>query len=259
MRVITLNVQGIQQATERGLFDWLVKQDADVVCLQDLRAKAYQLDDAKYHPPGYQAFFFDAPEDNYSGVAIYCRAQPKAVMTGLGFELCDFHGRYIQADYEKVSIGSLLLPSGENDPEKQAIKDEFLEHMMAHMKKTLRKRRQFIFCGTWNIAREPRDVSNWYVNQKNSGFLPEERAFMREMFDELGFVDAFREVNQADRQFTWWPHYNRAFELNEGARLDYQVCTSEFGRKVKAARILKEPRFSDHAAVVIDYDHALEA
>ncbi|MFP8968127.1 exodeoxyribonuclease III [Pokkaliibacter sp. CJK22405] len=257
MRVITLNVQGIRQAAERGLFDWMVQQDADVYCLQDIRDKSWELDDAQFHPEGYQAHFFDSPDENYSGVAIYCKHQPKAIMTGLGFELCDFHGRYIQADYDKISIGSILLPAGENDLSKQQVKNEFMDQMLAFFKKTLRKRRQFIFCGSWNIAREPRDVSNWYVNQRNSGFLPEERAFFREVFDEMGYVDTFREVNQADRQFTWWPSYNRAFELNEGARLDYQVATAEFGKKVRAAKIIKEPRLSAHSALMIEYDHDL--
>ncbi|MFT5722296.1 MAG: exodeoxyribonuclease-3 [Motiliproteus sp.] len=254
MRVITLNVQGIKQAAEKGLFDWMLKLDADVYCLQDIQAKEYQLDDALYHPPGYYPYFFDAFEDNHSGVALYCKKPPKAIMTGMGFELCDAHGRFIQADYDKVSIVSMALPSGLKDDAAQSQKLHFMEHFLNHLRKTLRKRRQFIFCGTWSIAHKTIDLSNWYVNQKNSGFLAEERQWLDVVFNELGFIDAFREINHVDHQFTWWPPYNRAWSLNEGARIDYQVTTSELRKTVQAAAIYKEARFSEHAPLEITYN-----
>jgi len=257
MRVITLNVQGIKEAAERGLFDWMVAQDADVYCLQDLRAKEYELDDALYHPNGYYPYFFDAFEDNYGGVAIYCKTPPKAIMTGLGFEQCDAHGRFIQADYDKVSIASMLIPSGLKDDEAQSQKFHYMENVLGHLKKTLRKRRQFIFCGTWSIAHKTIDLSNWYVNQKNSGFLPQERQWLDVIFGELGYIDAFREVNHTDHQYTWWPPYNRAYSLNEGARIDYQVTTPGLRKIVRDARILKDQRFSEHAALLIDYNQPL--
>lgn len=254
MRVITFNTQGIEQAADNGFFDWLEHQNADVVCLQDLRAKEYQLDGDRYHPDGYFPFFFDAFEDGYSGVAIYTKTMPKAVMTGLGFELCDFHGRFIQADFDKVSISSLCVPSGLANEEAQATKMEFMQHYVNHMKKTLRKRRDFIFCGTLSTARTPIDLSNWYVNQEVSGFLPEEREMIEEIFAQMGFIDAFREINKAERQFTWWPDYNRARKLNEGARIDYQVTTANLRKTVKDARIYRDEQFSAHAPVIIDYD-----
>ncbi|MBT3145093.1 exodeoxyribonuclease III [Neptunomonas phycophila] len=254
MRVITFNTQGIEQAADRGFFDWMIHQDADVVCLQDLRAKDYQLDGDRYHPEGYNTYFFDAFEDGYSGVAIYCRQVPKAIMTGLGFELCDFHGRFIQADFDKVSVSSLHIPSGLKSHEAQLTKDEFLSHFMGHLKKTLRKRRDFIFCGTFNTAHRTIDLSNWYANQTVSGFLPSERAWMEEMLGELGYIDAFREVNKADRQYTWWPDYNRARSLNEGARLDYQITTAGLRKTVKSVQIYKDEMFSEHAPLIIDYE-----
>lgn len=254
MRVISFNAQGIEQAADRGFFDWMVKQNADVVCVQDLRAKEYQLDDPRYHPEGYYPYFFDAFEDGYSGVAIYSRTVPKAIMTGLGFELCDFHGRFIQADFEKVSVASMTIPSGLKGDEEQAIKREYMKQFGAHLRKTLRKRRDFIFAGTFNIARKTEDLSNWYVNQRVSGFLPDERAWMGEIFEEMGFVDAFREINKADRQYGWWPDYNRARSLNEGARLDYQVATANLRKTVKNAVIYKEKMFSEHAPLIVDYN-----
>ncbi|WP_210397240.1 exodeoxyribonuclease III [Motiliproteus sediminis] len=257
MRVITLNVQGIKEAAEKGLFDWMIAEDADVYCLQDLRAKEYELDDALYHPNGYYPYFFDAFEDGYSGVAIYCKQPPKAIMTGLGFEECDFHGRFIQADYDKVSIASMVIPSGLKDDAAQSQKFHYMENVLGHLKKTLRKRRQFIFCGTWSIAHKTLDLSNWYVNQKNSGFLPEERQWLDVVFGELGYIDAFREVNHADHQYTWWPPYNRAYSLNEGARIDYQVTTPGLRKTIRDARILKGVRFSEHAPLLIDYNQPL--
>ena len=254
MRVITFNTQGIEQATDRGFFDWMVQQDADVICLQDLRAKEYQLDDERYHPEGYYPYFFDAWEDGYSGVAIYTRELPKAVMSGLGFELCDQHGRFIQADFEHVSVSSLCVPSGLKSPEAQQIKESFMEGFVGHLNKTLRKRREFIFCGTLNIAHKTVDLSNWYANQSVSGFLPQERELMEEIFDDMGYIDAFREINHADRQFSWWPDYNRARSLNEGARLDYQIITADLRKTVKNVAIYRENMFSEHAPVIIDYD-----
>jgi len=254
MRVISFNTQGIEQATEKGLFTWLADQDADVICLQDIRAREYQLDDAKYHIDGYYPYFFEAFEDGYSGVAIYTRHLPKAVMTGLGFELCDYEGRFIQADFENVSISSLLVPSGLKNDAAQKIKDQFMEHLLAHFKKTQRKRRDFIFCGTLNTAHRTPDISNWYVNQSISGFLPSERAWMEEVIGELGFVDAFREVNKTDRQYTWWPDYNRARKLNEGARLDYHITTANLLDTINDGHIAKEQAFSEFAPLIMDYD-----
>lgn len=254
MRVITFNTQGIEQAAEKGFFDWMVKQDADVVCLQDLRAKEYQLDDERYHPEGYYPYFFDAFEDGYSGVAIYSRTVPKAIMTGLGFELCDFHGRFIQADFDKVSVSSLTIPSGLANEEAQEVKREYMQQFMGHLKKTLRKRRDFIFAGTYQIAHRPVDLSNWYVNQQVSGFLEDEREWMDEVLVDMGYVDAFREINKVDNQYTWWPSYNRARELNEGARLDYQLTTGNVRSQIKSATIYRDQVFSEHAPLIIDYD-----
>lgn len=254
MRVISFNTQGIEQAADKGFFDWMIQQDADVVCLQNLKAKEYQLDAKRYHPEGYYPYFFDAFEDGFSGVAIYTRHVPKAIMTGLGFEQCDFNGRFIQADFDKFSISSLTIPSGLKSDQDQMAKMEYLDLFMGHLKKTLRKRRDFIFTGTINIAHKPVDLSNWYVNQRVSGFLAEERIWIEEVFGDLGYVDAFRQVNKAERQYTWWPDYNRAWKLNEGARLDYQITTPNLRKSIKSASIYKEQRFSDHAPLIIDYD-----
>ena len=254
MRVITFNTQGIEQAAKNGFFDWMIQQGADVVCLQDIKAREYQLDDPLYHPEGYHSFFFEAWDDDYSGVAIYTREMPKAVMSGLGFDECDQHGRFIQADFEHVSVASFCFPSGLKSQEAQQMKELFMAGFKNHLAKTLRKRREFIFCGTTQIANTTKDLSNWYANQTVSGFLPNEREYMTEIFDEMGYVDAFREINKAERQYTWWPDYNRARKLNEGARVDYQIATSDLRKNIKHVQTYNSAQFSEHAPVIIDYD-----
>ena len=253
MRIITLNVEGIYQAAERGFLDWMAQQYADVICLQDLRVKSEQLDAAVFCPVGWHSYFFDALADNCNGTALYCRYEPKAVITGLGFPGCDAEGRFIQADFEKISVASFLVPTGLGHQEHQEAKNTFMDYFNMHLRKTLRKRREFIFCGTINTAHKPVDLSGWYVNQNYSGFLPQEREMLDEIFYQLDYCDAFRQVNQSERQFTWWPNYNRAFKLNEGARLDYQITTPGLRRYVNKARIYREQRFSDHAPLIIDY------
>lgn len=254
MRVITFNCQGIRNAAENGFFEWMAKQDADVICLQNIKAREYQLDGELYHPEGYEAYFFEAFEDDYSGVAIYTRHLPKAVMTGLGFEQCDTQGRFIQADFDRFSVASFSVPSGLRGEDAQLVKEQYLENFAGHFDKTLRKRREFIFAGTLNIAHKPVDLSNWYINQTVSGFLPEEREWAEELFVGKGFVDAMRECNKSERQYTWWPDYNRARELNEGARLDYQITTAGLRKTIQNAGVYKAQQFSEHAPLIVDYD-----
>ncbi len=254
MRIITLNVEGLRQAESKGLFHWLDQQGADVVCLQDIREKDYQLEESKFRPDGWHVFFFDALEDGYSGTAIYTRQQPKAVMTGIGFPGCDFEGRYLQADFEHVSVVSMFAPKAIADEESQDIKNEFMEQFVGHLRKVLRRRREYIFCGTLNIAHKPQDIANWHANQDHSGFLVEETEFLDEVFYQLDFCDAFRQVNQSERQFTWWPDYKRAFKINEGARFDYQITTPRLRSSVVRASIYREERFSNYAPLTIDYE-----
>jgi exodeoxyribonuclease-3 len=166
----------------------------------------------------------------------------------------DASKKKLQADFDKISVASISVPSGLGDDDKLDAKNEFMDQFSNHLRKTLRKRRDFIFCGTINTAHKPEDLSGWYVNQKNSGFLPEERDVLDEVFFQMEFCDAFRQVNQNERQFTWWPDYNRAFKLNEGARLDYQITTPNLRRNVRNAGIYREQRFSNHAPLIIDYN-----
>jgi exodeoxyribonuclease-3 len=256
MKVISLNVNGIRQAADRGFFEWMIKQDADVVCLQDIQAEESSLNDNVFFPAGYNAYFFDSLNDpETAGVAIYSKTMPKAIMTGIGFSECDFEGRFIQADFDKVSIASFLAPHGSNhEQELQDNKYAFLEGFKNHLIKTRRKRREFIFCGTANVARSPIDVSSWFVNQRNSGFLPEERQWVNEIFNDHEYIDAFRQINKQDKQYTWWPDYERAWKLDEGGRLDYQITTPGLKQAIRAGSVYKDQRFADHAPLIMEYD-----
>jgi len=257
MRIISVNVNGIRSAAQKGFYQWMVKQKADVVCLQETRAQIHQLSADQFYPKGYHAYFFDALRPGYSGVAMYCRREPDRVVTGLGWEHCDTEGRYIQADFGKLSIASIYVPSGSSSEARQAGKFVFLDRLMEVLRSLRRKRREYVLCGDWNIAHRQIDLKNWRGNQKNSGFLPEERAWMDELFDNRGYVDAFRAVNQEPDQYTWWSNRGQAWAKNVGWRIDYQVITPGLKDLVKSASIYKKQRFSDHAPLILDYDYKI--
>lgn len=257
MRIISVNVNGIRSAARKGFFDWLEQQRADVVCIQETKAQEHQLEDRIYCPDGYYCYYHDAEKKGYSGVAVYCRIQPDRIHMGLGWEDFDSEGRYLQVDFGKLSVVSLYMPSGSSKEERQAFKFMIMERLMPVLKKFRRRRRDYIICGDWNIAHKKIDIKNWRGNQKNSGFLPEERTWMDELFGPAGFVDAFRVVNEQAEEYTWWSNRGQAWARNVGWRIDYQVISPALRDKVRAATIYKDQRFSDHAPLIIDYEGSL--
>ncbi len=254
MKVITLNLNGIRSAHKKGFMQWLYRQQADVICLQETKAQTHQLDDELINPRGYHAYFNDAEKKGYSGVAIYTRKKPDRMHDRLGWETADAEGRYLQLDFGKLSVVSLYLPSGSSSEERQAIKFDFMDRYLPQLQKIRRQRRRYIICGDWNIAHKKIDIKNWHGNQKNSGFLPEERAWLDVLFDEVGLVDAFRVVNQEQDQYTWWSNRGQAWAKNVGWRIDYQVISPALRQAVRQVEIYKDERFSDHAPLIIDYD-----
>lgn len=254
MRIMTFNCNGIRAAARKGFFDWLQGQDVDVVCLQETKAQESQLSDPVFHPEGFDCHYFDAQKKGYSGTALFSRKTPDKVSRGIGCEIADTEGRYVQADYPGLSIASLYLPSGSAGEERQARKMKFLDFYIEFMRKLRRKRREFIICGDWNICHKPIDIRNWKANQKNSGFLPEERAWLDTLYDEVGYVDAFRVVNQEPEQYSWWSMRGQARAKNVGWRLDYHVVTPGLKDKVRSAQIYTGDNFSDHAPVILEYD-----
>ena len=254
MRVITVNVCGIRSAAAKGLFRWLRRQAADFVCLQETKSQEHQLLEHDVHLPGYHAFFSDAQQKGYAGVALYSRTKPDRVLRGFGVDEFDREGRYLEAQVGKLAVVSLYMPSGSAGPHRQASKVRFLTAFEAHLAALRRRRRHYIIGGDWNIAHRPIDLRNWRSNQKNSGFLPEERAWMDELFGRRGYVDAFREVRPGPDLYTWWSNRGRARANNVGWRIDYQVVSGALAGKARRAAIYTRQRFSDHAPLTMDYD-----
>jgi exodeoxyribonuclease-3 len=254
MRVITLNVNGIRSAERKGFFSWLARQGADIVCLQEIKAQADQLTAGMLNPPGFHGYFHPAEKKGYSGVALYSRKPPDKVIQGLGWKDLDREGRYIEARYGNLSVVSIYLPSGSSREERQQIKFEFMDRFLPVLKKMRRDGRSYILCGDWNIAHQNIDLKNWRGNQKNSGFLPEERTWLTLLFDEVGYVDAFRAVNQEAEQYTWWSNRGQAWAKNVGWRIDYQIVTPDLHDAIRSVAIYKDERFSDHAPLTMNYD-----
>jgi len=254
MRVISVNVNGIRAAAKKGFFDWLEKIDADVICVQELKAQEHQLSDDVFRPSNYHLYISQAEKKGYSGVAIYSKQKPDNITVGLGWFHADNEGRYIQADFGDLSVASLYLPSGSSGEERQEVKFDFLDKFKPILETMRNSQQEFILCGDWNIAHKKIDIKNWRSNQKSSGFLPEERAWLDMLFDDIGFVDAFRLKNQEPDQYTWWSNRANAYNNNVGWRLDYQIITPGLEKTVDDVSIYKEKRFSDHAPLIVDYD-----
>jgi exodeoxyribonuclease-3 len=257
MRVITLNVNGIRSAQRKGFLAWLPAQQADIVCLQEIKAQQAQLDDELLAPAGYQGYFHEAEKKGYAGVAIYARRPPDAVIKGLGIADIDAEGRYLEVRYGNLSVISVYLPSGSSGPHRQAAKFAFMERFLPVLERLRADGREYILCGDWNIAHKAIDLRNWRSNQKNSGFLPEERAWLDDLFGRVGYVDAFRVVNQEPEQYTWWSNRGQSWARNVGWRIDYQIVTPGIRSRIRAASIYKEVRFSDHAPLTVDYGLSL--
>ncbi len=257
MRVISLNANGIRAAEKKGFFTWLQKQNADFICIQETKAQTEQLGSDAFWPKGYHCYYHDAEKKGYSGVAVYCKHKPKHIIQGLGWDDMDREGRYIEAQYDDISIISVYLPSGSSSEERQAVKFSFLDRFKPYLDQLAQNNRDYILCGDWNIAHKQIDLKNWRGNQKNSGFLPEERAWMDELFANNQWFDAFRLINPEPEQYTWWSNRGQAWAKNVGWRIDYQIISSGLKNKVQRCAIYKDERFSDHAPLIIDYDLAL--
>jgi exodeoxyribonuclease-3 len=254
IRIVTLNLNGIRSATRKGWLEWLAAQQADVVCVQELKAQDADLDESLRCIDGMQGYFHFAEKKGYSGVGVYTRQQPQSVVTGFGNTEFDAEGRYVQADIGDLSVISLYLPSGSSSEERQAAKFRFLDAFLPQLQALKASGREIVLCGDLNIAHKEIDLRNWRSNQKNSGFLPEERAWLTRVLDEVGYVDVFRGLDARPEQYTWWSNRGQAWAKNVGWRLDYQLASPAMAALARQVRIYKEQRFSDHAPVTVDYD-----
>ena len=260
MRIITANLNGIRSAANKGFFAWMQTQHADVICLQEVKAQAADMTTEMLAPTGYYGYFHYAEKKGYSGVGIYCKKKPDSVTVGLSHfnpDMVDIdsEGRYIEASFGNLSVISLYLPSGSSGEERQTFKFGVLARIMPHLEALRKSGREVVVCGDWNIAHQEIDLKNYKGNKKNSGFLPEERAWLTDLFGRVGWVDVYRALhpNTTDECYTWWSNRGAAYEKNVGWRLDYQVATPEFALKANNVSIYKGQKFSDHAPLIVDY------
>ncbi|MCK0506023.1 exodeoxyribonuclease III [Aromatoleum anaerobium] len=256
LRVITLNLNGVRSAVSKGFLDWLAAQHADVVCVQELKAQAGDLTDAVRMPNGHTGYFHHAEKKGYSGVGLYTRRPPDRIVEGLGIADIDAEGRFLQLDFGPLSVVSLYLPSGSSSEERQQIKFSFMERFLPHLATLRACGREIIVCGDWNIAHQEIDLKNWKSNQKNSGFLPEERAWFSRVLEEQAWVDVYRRLypDAGSEGYTWWSNRGQAWAKNVGWRLDYQIATPGIAATARSASVYKAERFSDHAPLAVDYD-----
>jgi len=259
LRIITLNLNGIRSAWRRGLLPWLGRQDADVVCVQELRADAADLDEQMRSPAGLHAYYRHAGRRGYSGVGLWCRTKPDRVVDHLASTEFDAEGRYLRADFGRLSVISLYQPSGSSSAERQQAKYRFMALIGTHLKSLADSGREIIVSGDWNIAHQEIDLKNWRSNRGNSGFLPEERAWVGRLLNEDGWCDVYRRLHPeaTGDAYTWWSNRGQAWAKNVGWRLDYQLSTVNIAGTARRAAIYKEERFSDHAPLTIDYDYTL--
>lgn len=253
LRIITANLNGIRSAANKGFFEWLVQQKADFVCLQELKAHAPDLSEMMQAPAGYSGHFHFAEKKGYSGVAIYCRHPVGAVQVGMPSVEFDAEGRWVQVSLGRLTVVSVYLPSGSSSDERQQAKFRFLDEFMPKLEQMRSDGREYVICGDWNIAHKEIDLRNWRSNQKNSGFLPQERAWLTDLLDRVGWVDVFRTLEPGPDQYTWWSNRGQARAKNVGWRIDYQIATPGIAASAEKTTIYTEQLFSDHAPLIIDY------
>ncbi len=254
----SLNLNGIRSATSKGLEAWLASERPDCICVQEVKAQAADVAGSLEQLAGLQGHFHFAQKKGYSGVAVFTRHEPSEVCVGFGNEEFDAEGRYVELRFDtaaaKRSIISLYFPSGSSGEERQAAKYRFLDAIWPHLQ-GLRAQREFIICSDVNIAHQEIDLKNWKSNQKNSGFLPEERAWMTRLLGEGGLVDVYRRLHPdtTDSCYTWWSNRGQAYAKNVGWRLDYHLATPGLAAQAQLARIYKGQKFSDHAPLTVEY------
>ncbi|MFE9248739.1 exodeoxyribonuclease III [Streptomyces sp. NPDC007088] len=265
LTVTTVNVNGLRAAAKKGFVEWLADTSADVVCLQEVRAEPGQLPVEVARPDGWFAVHAPAAAKGRAGVSLYSRREPDRLRTGFGSAEFDDSGRYVEAELPGVTVASLYLPSGEVGTERQDEKYRFMTEFMEYLKelreKSAAEGREVLVCGDWNIAHQEADLKNWRGNRKNSGFLPEERAWLSRVLDPAdgGYEDVFRQQHPGEEgPYSWWSYRGRAFDNDSGWRIDYHMATRGLaGRALKAyveRAATHDQRWSDHAPVTVVYE-----
>lgn len=253
MQIVSYNVNGIRSAISKGLVDWLATQSFDILCIQETKAQAEQVDMRAFEALGYRHYWHTAEKKGYSGVLTLTRREPDTVVAGCGHELYDREGRVLRTDFGDWTLLNCYFPSGTSGEERQGIKMEFLDYFFAYVHELRQTRSQLIVVGDYNIAHERIDIHDPVRNKNTTGFLPEERAWMTRWFDS-GFVDTFRNLHPDKVSYSWWSMRANARQNNKGWRIDYQSVTDNLRTQLQGAAILNEVVHSDHCPVWLEID-----
>jgi exodeoxyribonuclease III len=258
MKVMSINLNGLRSAMRKGFREWVLEEEPDFCCLQEVRTPLALLSEPQFHLPGYYCHYVEAEKKGYSGVGIYSREKPDTVIERCGIPLGDKEGRYMAFEFPDFSVASLYMPNGTSGDERQNIKYRFMDTFYSFIQKLLKRKKPMIICGDWNIAHKPIDLENWKANQKTSGFLPDERAWLDKLLEhedeKQRWVDAFRVLNKEEKQYSWWSARSKtAWERNVGWRIDYHMVTPDLKGCVRRVQTYREKQFSDHAPVIIEY------
>lgn len=253
MKIITYNVNGLRSATSKGLADWLRAEDPDVLCIQETKLQPDQFPAEVFEALGYKAYLYSAEKKGYSGVAILTKQTPDHVEYGMKIDAYDREGRFIRADFGDLSVVSVYHPSGSSGDERQAFKMVWLDDFQRYVTDLRRSRPNLVLCGDYNICHESIDIHDPVRNATNSGFLPEERAWMSGFLNE-GFVDSFRYLHPDKQEYSWWSYRFQSRAKNKGWRIDYCMLTESLKDALKSARILGEAVHSDHCPVAVEID-----
>ncbi|MEN8655777.1 exodeoxyribonuclease III [Streptomyces sp. 21So2-11] len=263
LTVTSVNVNGLRAAAKKGFVPWLADTSADVICLQEVRAEPHQLPDEVREPAGWHVVHAPAAAKGRAGVSLYTRRAPERMQVGFGSTEFDGSGRYVEVDLPGVTVASLYLPSGEVGTERQEEKvrfmAEFLPYLQGLKERAAADGREVLVCGDWNIAHQEADLKNWKANKKNSGFLPEERAWLTQVFEEAAYVDVVRALHpDQEGPYSWWSYRGRAFDNDSGWRIDYLVATGRLADRAVKAYVERaathDLRWSDHAPVTVVFD-----
>ncbi len=248
--ILTYNINGIRAALKKDLDSWIDSSKADIVCLQEIKAKPEQFNVEVFNKLGFECFINSAEKPGYSGVAILSKIKPKNVEYGCGIEKIDFEGRVIRADYDNYSVMSVYFPSGSN-PLRQAFKMEFLDLFYDYIQELKKTIPNLIISGDYNICHTAIDIHNPQRNKNTSGFLPEERDWVTK-FIASGFVDSFRHLNTEPHNYSWWSYRSNSRVKNLGWRIDYNMISESLLPNLNRSVILSQAVHSDHCPVLVE-------
>ena len=253
MRILSFNANGLRSAAQKGFFDWFAQQDADLLCVQETKAQAAQLADPALRPAGYTVAFRDATTKKVIAASASTVDASRSLLTELGWAEFDEEGRYLEMRFGQLSVVSLYFPSGSSGEQRQQFKFRCMDWFGPILQQWINSDRDYVICGDWNIVHTRRDIKNWTSNQKNSGCLPEERAWLDHLFQQQGWIDSYRHLQPEGEDYTWWSQRGAARANNVGWRIDYQVVSPRLRDRLRACAIHAEPKFSDHAPLRVDY------